>query len=428
MKSAMSAIIRQDSQSLGVICAYSMVSRAFNHDDINFLQSIANVLGQAIAKARAEREVERSERHFRSLIEGALDLVTLVDENAVFLFQSPAVERILGYTQQDMLGRSAFDFIHPDDAACVAQRFRGAIEQPGAAVEFELRFRHKSGAWLTLETSGRRLRDDLGPPRMVFNSRDVTERKRAQLELAKARDEALESSRLKSAFLASMSHEIRTPINVILGYKDLIADHLEALDDASQQGHLDAINRGGQRLLHTIQQILDFSRIEARAFEVNPGPVDVARMLQRQVADLQILAAQKRLRLTCDIREPSSVVQFDEYCLSNAVTNLLQNAIKFTEHGEVTARLSRDDGGCLQLDVTDTGVGIAPEFLDRIFEAFSQEESGYGRRFEGAGLGLALVRKYIELNGARLVVASTKGVGSTFTISFPSPQARAAQE
>ncbi len=240
----------------------------------------------------------------------------------------------------------------------------------------------------------------------------------AQRDLKHARDNALQASRVKSEFLANMSHEIRTPLNVVLGYTDVLADEIDAQESADMREHLDAIRRAGRRLNRTIQGILDFSKIEARAFELRPQSIKLATMLERHVEDIRILAEQKNLRLRCVIDDPQATVLFDEYCLSGALTNLLQNAIKFTEEGSVTAKLYRGADRHLKILITDTGIGIEPGYLTRIFEPFSQEESGYTRRFEGNGLGLALTRSYLQLNGATISVRSEKGHGSTFSISF----------
>jgi signal transduction histidine kinase/CheY-like chemotaxis protein len=240
----------------------------------------------------------------------------------------------------------------------------------------------------------------------------------AQRELKHARDNALQASRVKSEFLANMSHEIRTPLNVVLGYTDVLADEVDAQDNADMKEHVDAIRRAGRRLNRTIQGILDFSKIEARAFELRPQSVKLATVLERHVEDIRILAEQKNLRIRCVIEDPKATVLFDEYCFSGALTNLLQNAIKFTEEGSVTAKLYRGPDRNLKISVTDTGIGIEPGYLTRMFEPFSQEESGYTRRFEGNGLGLALTRSYLQLNGAAISVQSQKGQGSMFTISF----------
>jgi signal transduction histidine kinase len=249
-------------------------------------------------------------------------------------------------------------------------------------------------------------------------SLDVTAEKRAEEELKKARDEALESARLKSAFLANMSHEIRTPLNIILGYTSLIAEHLAERGDESQRQLMEGVTRAGRRLIDTIHGILDLSKIETGAFEVRRQTMDVRPLVERQVEDFQLLAREKGLDLSCRFDETESEVCVDEYCLSQTLSNLLHNAIKFTEKGEIIARLYRNDDRALRLEICDTGVGIDKEYLPRLFQPFSQEQSGYTRTYEGSGLGLALVKKYLELNSAGIEVKSQKGQGSCFTICF----------
>ena len=239
-----------------------------------------------------------------------------------------------------------------------------------------------------------------------------------QTELKYARDKALQASRVKSEFLANMSHEIRTPLNVVIGYTDLLAAQIGAQGNEDMRENLDSIRRAGRRLIRTIQGILDFSKIEARSFELRPESLELDKTLERHVQDMRILAERKNIKLVCNIEEPRATIRFDEYCLSGALTNLLQNAIKFTKEGSITVTLYRASDRLLKVAVTDTGVGIDLSYLTRIFEPFSQEESGYTRSFEGTGLGLALTKRYLELNGATIEVQSRKGHGSVFTITF----------
>src|SRR5208282_1350157 len=199
---------------------------------------------------------------------------------------------------------------------------------------------------------------------------------RAHRELERARDAALQISLLKSSFLANLSHEIRTPLHVVLGYADMIARELGDHPDPGLVGHVDTMRRAGQRLVDTIQGILDFSRIETGAFDLHPTPIDPGSLLERHVRDLEVVSSQKGLELECRIEEPAhTMIMFDEYCLSRALTNLLSNAIKFTARGSVTARLFRADGA-LKIEVRDTGAGINPSYLPHLFEPFSQEDSG----------------------------------------------------
>jgi two-component system sensor histidine kinase/response regulator len=247
----------------------------------------------------------------------------------------------------------------------------------------------------------------------------VVDRLREQgARLERALDAALEASRLKSAFIANTSHEIRTPLNIILGYIELIAAHLAVQDDESLKDYVEGTRRACARLLRTIGNMLDISRIEAGAFDLAPTQVEIGPWLEHLLADFRVMAEQKGIALTCAIEAPDARIVFDEYCLTQALTNLLDNAIKFTERGSVSCRLYRAIDGTLCLEIRDTGIGISEGYLPHLFESFSQERSGLARQFQGSGLGLALTRKYLELNGARISVKTEQGQGTTFTIHF----------
>jgi signal transduction histidine kinase len=200
-----------------------------------------------------------------------------------------------------------------------------------------------------------------------------------------------------------------------LGYTDLVSEHLLDIGDHTQDAYLEALGRAGRRLLKTIQQILDYSRLEAGALRLNPSAIALAVFIGDQADDFNVLAAERDS--SCGSRD--ATVRFDEYCLQSALSNLLQNAIKFTDRGEIVLGLDRDRTGTLKLEVRDTGIGIDNDHLPRLFELFSQEQTGHHRRFEGAGLGLAFARKCVELGGAQISAASRKGEGSIFTIAFP---------
>jgi signal transduction histidine kinase len=238
--------------------------------------------------------------------------------------------------------------------------------------------------------------------------------------LEAARDAALEASRLKSAFIANVSHEIRTPLNIITGYIELIEEHLAERNDESVKEYVAGIQRASARLLRTISNILDISKIESGALKLVPTRLEIGPLLERLLADFQVIAERKGIALICTIEAPGASVVFDEYCLTQALTNLLDNALKFTERGAITCRLYRAPDGTLCLEIRDTGIGIGEEYLAHLFEPFSQERANSGRQFQGSGLGLAIARKCLELNGARISVQTGKGKGTTFTIHFSS--------
>jgi signal transduction histidine kinase len=220
-----------------------------------------------------------------------------------------------------------------------------------------------------------------------------------------------------------MSHEIRTPLNVITGFNSLIAEHLVERGDDSQRDVLESIDRASTRLINTVHQVLDFSKIISGSFMVKPVPLRIWPVIERQVGEFRSLAAGKGISLSCGAEDPNATVVFDEYCLAHAVRILVDNAVKFTKQGEISTRLCRDAEGSFSFEVRDTGVGIDSDYLGHLYQPFTQEEQGYTRRFEGSGIGLALTMKYLELNGARLSVQSEKGKGSVFTIHFPKADA-----
>jgi signal transduction histidine kinase len=255
-------------------------------------------------------------------------------------------------------------------------------------------------------------------PGMFFAYLSEQLREDRERELERARDAALEASRMKSSFVRNMSHEIRTPLTVILGYVRLIGEHLETIGDETLRTFFDAVERSCTRLLNTVHSILDISRIESDTIEIHPEPIELGSFIQEKVADFRKVAQDKGLSLVEEIDAHAAAVVFDEYCLSRALASLLDNAIKFTEQGSVFVWLGRSRDGRLCLEVRDTGVGIDPAYIPHLYEAFSQERLGSARPFEGSGLGMALAKKFLEINGAAIAVESQKGKGSSFAIYF----------
>jgi signal transduction histidine kinase len=260
---------------------------------------------------------------------------------------------------------------------------------------------------------------------MVVNSRDVTERKQAEEGLREALRKAEESDRLKSAFLANVSHEIRTPLNIILGYNEILRDSLTRRTDEGELQLLSGIEKASHRLTNTVTGIVDLSKLESGTFEYKPAEIRPQESITRWVEEFRQVAKEKELSLTCQIEEPGATIVFDEYSLSRALFHLIDNAVKFTLTGSVSVRLFRRPDR-LALEVRDTGIGIAEAYVPKLFRPFSQEEYGYTRDFEGPGIGLALTKRLVEINGGVLEFESAKGVGSVFTILLPEPGKRAA--
>ncbi|WP_372728932.1 response regulator [Nocardioides sp.] len=247
----------------------------------------------------------------------------------------------------------------------------------------------------------------------------VTERTRAAAELAAARDEAMEASRLKSEFLATMSHEIRTPMNGVIGLNDLL---LRTELDDNQRRLAEGLQSAGSTLLAIINDVLDLSKIESGKLVLETEDFDVRELFERTAALLSGPAHEKGLELVvaCHPEVPLTL-RGDAVRLGQVLTNLGANAVKFTDRGEVIVQaslVSRDsERVVLRVDVTDTGVGIAPEEQDRLFEAFSQGDPSTTRRHGGTGLGLAISRQLVDALGGEITVQSAPGIGSTFTFT-----------
>ena len=417
--SAMAVAYGPLNSNWGVLAVYARPPRRFTRDDANFIEAVANILTIAIANDETQRKLRRSEAYFRRLVEHASDVLAVVDRHGIVRFLGGAFDSLFGYPAERVVGMPSITLIAPETRAAVAEATKQAFRNPGEVLRVEYRQQRADGTWLDCEAYMHAV-DDLGDEMMVVTSmRDISARKDHETAIAHARDAALEAVRLKSAFLANMSHEVRTPINIIVGYSDLVAEYLADRGDDSQKEFLGAITRAGRRLLRTIDGILDYSKLSSGTLETVPQPINLGPLVERQLDLIEADAAGKNLTITYENEAKGVEVWFDEYCLSHALLNLLENGIKFTSQGGIRVRLYRDAESTLRVDVADTGIGIDPAFLPRLLEPFAQEDASFSRRFEGSGLGLAVAKGYLERNGAQLTATSAKGVGSVFTITFP---------
>lgn len=255
---------------------------------------------------------------------------------------------------------------------------------------------------------------------VVFVHKDISEIKLAQEEIRIAKDEAAESNRLKNAFLQNLSHEIRTPMNAIIGFGDIIADLVKDKLETNDYEMLSNFNLGIKRLNRTLTQILELSQVDTGNYELKIEPVnlkeEIVKVLQEFKSDIQ----QKKLDVILSLDEKNLIVLADAPALNRILTNLIENAVKFTQKGYIKIETySNYNETMLFCSVKDTGIGISENYLDHIFEPFSQEEDGFNRPYEGNGLGLALTKKYLDLINSSITVDSVKGVGSTFTFTLP---------
>ncbi|GAB4404389.1 MAG: hypothetical protein OHK0039_04490 [Bacteroidia bacterium] len=311
--------------------------------------------------------------------------------------------------------------LHPDDRSKAEQEMRDAII---GLHRFDTSYRVllPDGNIRYIQSFANVHRNAEGKPiRMIGVNWDATRARQAQEEMRKAKELAEEMSRMKSTFLANMSHEIRTPLNGILGLADIMVE-VESLDTVRE--YAQKMKKSGMRLLYTLTGVLELARIEAGQTESALQLIDINHTLRDICQALDSIAQQKKLAFAFDPASSDSQVVGDERMFTHVFNNLIGNALKFTEAGsvQVSARRytdTRHRRDWIEVSVRDTGVGISPENLEKIFQPFKQESEGWKRKYQGSGLGLSIAKKYTQLLGGTIDVQSEKGKGSIFTVKLP---------
>jgi len=254
----------------------------------------------------------------------------------------------------------------------------------------------------------------------VILHEDQTEQFLAEEEIKKARDAGNEAERLKNTFLTVLSHELRTPLNIILGYSTIIKENLSEKFTAEEKVYLDNLYSGSSRLFKSITQMLEFAQIEAGNYNMDINCFDFCEIVQTCIDSNRNNALEKKLDIKANFEKEKIYVDIDLQCTETAINNLLENAIKFTRQGYVDVEVDfLADRGLATCKIKDTGIGISSQYLEHLYQPFSQEDLKIGRNYEGNGLGLALSKRYIEKMGGSLLVDSIKGVGTTLTITLP---------
>jgi PAS domain S-box-containing protein len=380
------------------------------------------------AQKALEAEIDAQRRLLQNVMDTLGEGVYTLDLEGRCTYLNPEAERLLGWSADELRGRVLCELLCPDTADPSAREGQAVLRSTARGETFRSdsgRFRRKDGSSFPVSMVAAPLSDGRQQVGVVAAFQDISERKRAEASLLRAKEAAESSNKAKSEFLAVMSHEIRTPMNGIIGMTELA---LDTPLSARQREFLDEVKASADALLVIINDILDFSKVEAGKLQLECVPFGLRALLASCQCALALRAAQKGLALVCEVApEVPDTVMGDPVRLRQVLTNLLGNAIKFSEHGEVALRVRCLDAPAepaepnrvrLQVCVEDQGIGIAPEHQAHIFGAFTQADASTTRRYGGTGLGLSISRRLVQAMGGQLGVHSVLGQGSRFSFDL----------
>ena len=373
-------------------------------------------------RKRIENDLRKSEERLRDIIFSSADWVWEVDKEGRYTFSSQKVKELLVASEKEILGKTPFDFMPEEEAKRVSEIFAGVVTKREAIVDLENWNIGKNGELICLLTNGRPILNEVGELIGYRGiDKNITERKLSEQELIKAKERAEESDRLKSAFLANMSHEIRTPMNGILGFAGLLKN--SDLSGEQQQEYIRIIEKSGERMLNIINDIVSISKIESGIVDVRLSDTNINSQMQHVYDSLVFDADSKGINLSCvcEAADNEVIVRTDSEKINGILTNLVKNAIKYTFAGKVEYGYTAKDD-LIEFYVKDTGIGIPKERQDAIFERFIQADIVDKMARQGAGLGLAISKAYVEMLGGKIWVESEEGVGSLFSFTLPRNQ------
>ena len=367
------------------------------------------IIRDVTERRRIEERLRESEGRFRGLIQNALDIIMITDADGTIRYMSPSVERVLGYRPEEMLGTNTADYIHPDDVEKGFDELAEALAKPGVhPVAVETRVRRKDGAWRWLEGIANNLLDDPSIRGVVFNHRDVTERKQAERELARRAAELANSNAELEQFAYSVAHDLRAPLRGISSFSQiLLEDYADGLDEEGRD-YLRRVVMAGQRMGRLVDGLLDLSRV-TRA-EMRYEKVALSELAKDFAGELEQSDPERRVEF---VIEKDLAAEGDRRLLRLVLENLLSNAWKFTRE-QARARIEfgvAEHEGVPAHFVRDNGVGFDMAYADKLFGVFQRLHGA--EEFEGTGIGLAMVARIVERHGGRVWAEGEVGGGAT---------------
>ena len=385
------------------------------------LDRLVPAIERELREVSIRREQKKAEAEIRKLSLVAIQspsAIEIINIDGIIEYINPKFSQITGYSQAEIIGKKSLFFDTDDQQSDILKSIQ-MILKAGKEWKGEFRNKRKNGESYWEDVSINQIKDNSNKITHYLVVRDdITQRKSMEDELIFAKEKAIQSDRLKSEFLAQMSHEIRSPINVLLSFMGLIRSEVEPNVNSELGECFNTMEGAGRRIIRTIDLILNMSELQTASYEYKPRRIDIySDIIDPVFLEYKHIAEKKNLSLDIINDAEMSYVNADEYSVTQIFANLLDNALKYTEHGGIKVVI-KNAANKLLVSISDTGIGISKEYLPNLFLPFIQEEQGYTRKFEGNGLGLALVKKYCDLNNIDISVQSEKGKGSSFILKF----------
>ncbi|MGI0490788.1 ATP-binding protein [Alkalinema pantanalense CENA528] len=408
-------------QNLGKVIVYYDAPHVFSEEEIKLAKTVTTYIAIAMTRKQGENALQASKEQLQAVLNAVPETISWVDVNQTYLGVNRKVAEQFQLQPEDFTGRPV-GFRQEESQFVQFVRDFFASKQQSASREITYAVDSESFTYLTIAQKYNREQN------AVFIQIDISERKRAEDKLqiindclADANLELARVTRLKDEFLANMSHELRTPLNAILGLSEGLLDQVYGDLNAKQLKSIGTIERSGRHLLELINDILDLAKIESGKLELHMAMVDIRHLCESSLSFIRQLATKKSLNIHLQVPDEGIYIQVDDLRMRQSLINLLSNAVKFTpEQGQISLIVELDETNQkIYFHVIDTGIGIAEENLSKLFQSFVQIDSSLNRQYEGTGLGLALVKRIVQLHNGTIDVTSEIGKGSQFTIRLP---------
>ncbi|HSF59118.1 MAG TPA: ATP-binding protein, partial [Candidatus Binatia bacterium] len=414
--STAAAPVMSRNRVLGIMVVGSRRLHRFRTREIKLLMAFGSQLGAALENAELYQEVARSKAYIENLVENAADLIISTDLDDRILTWNRGAETLFGYRKDEVIGKH-LSILLPPERFHELEETRAKVRISGALRDIEVRSKRKDGVMIYLSLSVSPIRDVEGRIAGFLRiAKDITEKKRYERRLK-------ELDKMKSDFVSNVSHELRTPLTSIKGSVDNMLDGLTGALNEKQIRYLTRIKSNTDRLSRLINDLLDLSRIEAGRVEVRATTLSLTTLAEEVAEQMKALAAEKRIQIEVPSSDPRLTAWADRDKVTQILTNLIGNAIKFTpQNGKINVALESNGDDHVQIAIADTGPGILPEERSKIFSKFYQVANLEKQKPKGSGLGLAISKALVEMHGGKIWVESELGKGSTFFFTLPAQQ------